>query len=1373
MYEGQDVYINGALFNRIDEDGNRWLLGDLDGWWGLPDATVPDDPRPFQEDGSYHATGRYEARQITLSGYIIPAPGTAGHLKAASARNSLNRALNLVRSTAILQVDETLNGGPKIAAVQLVARPLSKFNDAKNVLEFNFQLRAADPRKYSLDPIIATADLETTAGGRTYNRTYDYTYGSPGSDGLMPVNNSGSYNTYGVLRINGPVIQPSVEHLELGRSIALDLPLGENEFVEINLKDKTVLLNGTASRRNKLSPSSQWFWFLPGDNTLRFTGYQVNEPRPGYPAAANLATNPSFETSFGTSGSRTNATANPRAVSGTTDWGYTPGTGEAGVLVAAQEDGSPAGVEVRRNLARSPQAIGAITGTSGGYGGSIANFGTFIDGTTQLTALVTPGAPFVVRTNYARDPRGSQGHSAAGAGWTYTPGTNETGVSISTTQTAVTRTNLYRNPRFAAPENSSGTFFAAESASDPFLGTCFQIIRTGGLGTNTFGAGLLNWTGYAPSTEYTVSMRVRATGQDLTGTETISVYLRPIGQASTTGQVLLGVIDQPAGEAVEYVFHGTTSAVAPTTPSLSLAAPTTWGTTDSAILVSDVTIELGSTSGTFFWGNTPETDLENDRHVSYRWAGLENQSSSEQVESIQISALGPTGQPGFLRQHIFKPKTTGTSGWVYNDTDAVLDATAGSVDTASVYVRSTDELTVQPVFDRRDGAGALVGTAATGSPVTLVPNVWTRVSVTDTAEGTSSRFRFRLDVVTDSESTSSPRGTSLDVTALLVERGSVLRDYFDGDFAAEDLPLERRIEFTWDGSVGDSPSRMSEAIQPADSEGTSVTGPIDGISNFARAVVVQAKTGGVSGWAGRSATHALPVSVVSGERYTVSIYVRYAGSAPDMTASLRMEFQTTAGTAAATFDSVDVSLPDSEWVRLSVSGVAAANYSYIGWSLRDTTAGGVPAESTIDITGLLVERSTSAMPGDYFDGNSQARTFTLDRIHSYSWSASANESTSIAELSVSPYATGPLEVFGLARWIVQTAKSTGNSDLYYHSATAGAAGAAGAAITGSMWVRSSAAVTVTPQVVPYDGVTPLTTITGATVDLSDGQWHRISASGTASGAFTRVRAVARLATGQTLQFGDIFDASSVLIDVGSSILRPYFDGEIKQDGVEGDNSWSGSEHASQSSLLVRGVKMLGPVGLPIAPNETTYQSVFQATSWSVDGSRSLGHTVTASPSTNTYALPHGTASGLTRLGLVAGSSYTISAFVNVPQAQPGTPGAGARSIALLVTGGGSPVFTSEQAPNAPGTYRLSVSFTLPLGATDVSLRLIHGATDGTLFWDGLMIEPGLSLSAQYFDGDSDFGSWSGTENDSTSSRPEIPAVLGATAEVMTRSAWIE
>jgi hypothetical protein len=552
-----------------------------------------------------------------------------------------------------------------------------------------------------------------------------------------------------------------------------------------------------------------------------------------------------------------------------------------------------------------------------------------------------------------------------------------------------------------------------------------------------------------------------------------------------------------------------------------------------------------------------------------------------------------------------------------------------------------------------------------------------------------------------------------------------------------------------------------------------VNGPVAGISSFARAVVVQEKTAGTSGWAGRNSTLALPATVLTGERYTTSVYVRYSGSAPDMTVSLRMEFQNTAGTSAANFDSVDVELPSDEWVRLSVSGVASGSYSYIGWSLRDTTTGGVPENSVIDVTGLLVERTSSALPDSFFDGNSGTLTTSMDRIHAYSWTSTANASTSIDTLSIAPYAVGPLGVPGFARWIVDAPKSTGNSDLYYHSDTSGASGSSGDDITGSMWVRSSASVTVTPQVIPYNNGTPLTTISGTPVALGDGEWHRISATGTASGSFNRVRVVARLATGQTLQFGDIFDATSVLVDVDSAVLRPYFDGGVKQAGVEGETSWSNTPHDSQSSLLVRGAKMFGPVSLPISPNETTYQEAFQATSWSVSGSHSLGHTVTASPSTTTYLLPHGTSAGLTRLGMSAGESYTVSAFLNVPEEQPGTPDANARSIAVVVTGGGAPVFVSGSAPNTPGVYRLSVSFTLPAGATDVSLRLIHGADEGTLFWDNLMIEPGLVLSDQYFDGNSSYGVWDGAENDSTSFRDAIPEIKGATAEVSIRSAWIE
>jgi hypothetical protein len=145
--------------------------------------------------------------------------------------------------------------------------------------------------------------------------------------------------------------------------------------------------------------------------------------------------------------------------------------------------------------------------------------------------------------------------------------------------------------------------------------------------------------------------------------------------------------------------------------------------------------------------------------------------------------------------------------------------------------------------------------------------------------------------------------------------------------------------------------------------------------------------------------------------------------------------------------------------------------------------------------------------------------------------------------------------------------------------------------------------------------------------------------------------------------------------------------------------------------------------------------------------------------------------------MTPGEAYTLSAYLYVPETQTGTLSANARKIALVVTapslGGGSQTLYSDQAPNLPGTYRLQLSTTLPGDTTNVELRLMHGATSGTLFWDGMMIEPGLSMSAEYFDGDSEFGTWLGTPQDSSSERPFIPEIKGSTAEVMTRSAWIE
>lgn len=284
---GNDIHINGIALNRIDDSGCEWLVTDLDGWWGLPDAEIPDDPRPFHQDGSYYTAGRYASRVVTLTGYIVPK--SAGPAGVAEARDTLNRAINLVRQAGILQVDES---PPKQAWVQITGRPLTRITKASNVVEFNIQLRSSDPRKYSVTKYIKNSRLPVALSGRLYPKSFNYTYGSGGNAGTVTINNEGSYDTYGTLRINGPVTNPQVEHVELGRFLKFNTVIGVGDFYDIDLLSKTVLLNGFESRRITLLPTSRWFNFQPGINTLKFNGIQHVPARPYSRAAINMATDP-------------------------------------------------------------------------------------------------------------------------------------------------------------------------------------------------------------------------------------------------------------------------------------------------------------------------------------------------------------------------------------------------------------------------------------------------------------------------------------------------------------------------------------------------------------------------------------------------------------------------------------------------------------------------------------------------------------------------------------------------------------------------------------------------------------------------------------------------------------------------------------------------------------------------------------------------------------------------------------------------------------------------------------------------------------------------------------------------------------------------
>jgi hypothetical protein len=88
------------------------------------------------------------------------------------------------------------------------------------------------------------------------------------------------------------VTNPGVEHIESGSTLRFNIIINRGSFLDIDLRNKTVVLDGSASRRFTLDPSSRWFSLQPGNNNIRFTGIQHIPYQPYSAAADNLALNP-------------------------------------------------------------------------------------------------------------------------------------------------------------------------------------------------------------------------------------------------------------------------------------------------------------------------------------------------------------------------------------------------------------------------------------------------------------------------------------------------------------------------------------------------------------------------------------------------------------------------------------------------------------------------------------------------------------------------------------------------------------------------------------------------------------------------------------------------------------------------------------------------------------------------------------------------------------------------------------------------------------------------------------------------------------------------------------------------------------------------
>lgn len=231
----------------------------------MPDVRVVEQDRDGA-DGSYLFAPFLKSRAITIQGGVLVPPSQAPD-------TFLDDLLETFQPTSIAQPFYYKHPG----VVQRVVFCNSlgvryTYNDSFNASYINFQaqLIAEDPRKYSSDPVTLPAvSLPTTSGGFAFPVVFPLTFATIIDGGTLIATNAGNKSTFPTTIFMGEVSNPVVTNLTTGvtMSFQIDLALGDQLIIDSALR--TVKLNG--SDRAAAIIGNRFLQLVPGQNTLFFT----------------------------------------------------------------------------------------------------------------------------------------------------------------------------------------------------------------------------------------------------------------------------------------------------------------------------------------------------------------------------------------------------------------------------------------------------------------------------------------------------------------------------------------------------------------------------------------------------------------------------------------------------------------------------------------------------------------------------------------------------------------------------------------------------------------------------------------------------------------------------------------------------------------------------------------------------------------------------------------------------------------------------------------------------------------------------------------------------------------------------------------------
>lgn len=268
--------LNGFPLYGVDSYNCEWhvTFQDVSGLYDGVASTLKTTEKVLT-DGWYGNLPRLQGRTITIEGHII------GRCTEACI-SSWTAFKNILNSDGMMLVARLGGISRQVQVLQSASAPMVKWAGV-NVLRFSVALTSLNPYLYGVEVVSDDTKLPSSTGGMTLPYGFEvvgtsissWTWNEDVISGRVRLLNDGTAPSPVMIRIDGPVVNPKITHVESGRTIAFNMSLGSGHYATVNGAIHEILVDGTDPARGRVV-RREWSQADPGPNVWAFSASEYS-----------------------------------------------------------------------------------------------------------------------------------------------------------------------------------------------------------------------------------------------------------------------------------------------------------------------------------------------------------------------------------------------------------------------------------------------------------------------------------------------------------------------------------------------------------------------------------------------------------------------------------------------------------------------------------------------------------------------------------------------------------------------------------------------------------------------------------------------------------------------------------------------------------------------------------------------------------------------------------------------------------------------------------------------------------------------------------------------------------------------------------------